>query len=58
MQWLLFTADSVAIPKGPYHNTIDGQIVTAIVCIAFCLWALWTAYRNFIVHKSTADIVS
>lgn len=58
MMWFLLTADSVPLPTKPYHNTIDGQIVTAIVCIGFCLWALWTAYRNFIQGQSTADVVS
>jgi hypothetical protein len=57
VNWILFAADSVPLPTTPYHHTIDGQIFTAVVCVAFCLWGLWIAYRNFLVGKSTADVV-
>ena len=54
MQWFLFAADSIPNP-GTYHNSIDGEIITAVVCITFSLIVLWVAYRNFIRGISTAD---
>jgi hypothetical protein len=58
MLWFLFAVDSVPLPTKPYHHTIDGQILTAVVCIGFCIWALWIAYRNFIQGESTADVLA
>lgn len=37
-----------------YHNTIDGQIVTAVVVVVFASFAIYVALENFVFHKDTS----
>jgi len=56
MDWVLFAASN-PLPglTAPYHHTIDGQVFTAIVITCLALYALYIAYRNFIIGKPTGE---
>jgi hypothetical protein len=56
MGMILFVAEFVPV-SGTYHHTIDGQIFTAVFITTLALIALYSAYRNFIIHKPTSDAI-
>jgi len=55
MQWYLFADNVLPGLAKPYHHTIDGQVFTVIVITVLALYALYIAYRNFIIGKPTGE---
>ena len=56
MYWVLFD-NAIPGATAPYHHTIDGQVVTAVVIILLALSVLYCAYRNFILGKPTGEVL-
>lgn len=55
MLWVLFADNVLPGLTKPYHHTIDGQVFTVIVITCLTLYALYIAYRNFIIGKPTGE---
>ena len=53
MVWVLFAEFEPVVTHYKHH--IDGQIFTAVVVGLMTLFALYVAYRNFIIHQPTSD---